>query len=173
MIMIDICGTVHMSQCHIMSQCWRIMSLSTWYPLCIECATDRLISKRCLSSPDYGLAQYSYKKDHCSCVHQEEIVHALCECPSTLSIRTHFQEMLSDILLPDLKYAVLILDSVAPTLKLFIGAPIETIFYAYTDKLFLRTASSFIVSCVDEFVSWSYTIIRIPCVHVCSIRVYH
>ena len=55
---------------------------------------------------------------HCSCVHQEELVHALCERPSTLNIRTHFQEMISDILLPDEKHAVLNLDSVALTLKL-------------------------------------------------------
>ena len=65
----------------------------------------------------------------------------------------HFQEIISDILLSGLKYAVLILDSAALTLKLIIGAPTEPIFDAYTDKLFLRTASSFIVSCVDEFVS--------------------
>ena len=76
---------------------------------------------------------------HCSCVHQEELVHALCECPSTLNIRTHFQEMISDILLPDEKHAVLHYDSVALTLKL-LGAPIEPIFDAFKDKLFMRTA---------------------------------
>jgi len=55
-------------------------------------------------------------------------------------------------LLPDEKYAVLNLDSVALTLKLF-GAPIEPIFVAFKDKLFIRTAFSYIVSCVNECVS--------------------
>ena len=60
--------------------------------------------------------------------------------------------MISDILLPDEKHAVLNLDSVALTLKL-LGAPIEPIFDAFKDKLFMRTAFSYIVSCTNEFVS--------------------
>jgi len=60
--------------------------------------------------------------------------------------------MISDILLPDEKHAVLNLDSVALTLKL-LGAPIEPIFDASKDKLFMRTAFSYIVSCANEFVS--------------------
>jgi len=107
---------------------------------------------------------------HCNCVHQEELVHALCECPSTLSIRTHFQRMISDILLPDEKHAVLNLDSVALTLKL-LGAPIEPIFDASKDKLFMRTAFSYIVGCANEFVSWHLTVICIACVHVCTFTI--
>jgi len=53
-----------------------------------------------------------------------------CECPSTLNIRTHLQEMMSDILLPDEKHALPNIDSVALTLKL-VGAPIEPIFDAF------------------------------------------
>jgi len=68
---------------------------------------------------------------HCSCVHQEENVHALCACPLTLSIRT--QEMISDILLLDEKHAVLTLDSVALTLNL-LGAPVMQIFDTFKDN---------------------------------------
>ena len=60
--------------------------------------------------------------------------------------------MISDILLPDEKHAVLTLDSVALTLKL-LGAPKYPIFGAYTDKHFMRTAFSYTVSSVIEFVS--------------------
>ena len=57
-------------------------------------------------------------------------MHPQCECTSTLNIRTHLQEMMSDILLPDEKHALPNIDSVALTLKL-VGAPIEPIFDAF------------------------------------------
>jgi len=60
--------------------------------------------------------------------------------------------MISDILLQEENHAVLTLDSVALTLQL-LGAPIEPIFDAYTGRLFLRTAFTYIASYVNKFVS--------------------
>ena len=87
--------------------------------------------------------------DNCKLVYQEEL--ALSECSVTSTIRTHFLEQLTDILLPDEKHSVLALDSVAFSLKL-LGAPVEPIFDASTDHMFLRIAFLVIVNCVKVFV---------------------
>jgi len=54
--------------------------------------------------------------------YQEELVHAISEWSVTSTIRTHFLEQLTDILLPDEKHSVLSLDSVAVFTKTFRGA---------------------------------------------------
>jgi len=58
-----------------------------------------------------------------------------------------FREQLTDILLPCEKHSVLALGSVVFILKL-LGAPIELIFDASTEHMFLRIAFLFIVNCV-------------------------
>jgi len=73
------------------------------------------------------------------------------DCSVTSAIRTHFLEQLTDILLPDEKHSVLALDSVAFSLTL-LGAPVEPIFDASTDHMFLRIAFSFIVNCGKVFI---------------------
>jgi len=50
--------------------------------------------------------------NHFNRVHQEELVHALCDCSVTSTIRTHFLKQLTEILLPDEKHSVLALDKV-------------------------------------------------------------
>jgi len=87
---------------------------------------------------------------HCNHVHQEELGHALCECSSNVHhVRTHFLWQLTGILLLDekVKHSAPALDSVAFALKL-LGAPIEPIYDASADHMFLRIAFSFIVNCV-------------------------
>jgi len=71
----------------------------------------------------------------------------------TSTIRTHFLEQLTDIMLPDEKHSVLALDSVPFTLKLLL-AHIEPIFDANTDHMFhmFRIAFLFIVNCVKVFI---------------------
>jgi len=71
----------------------------------------------------------------------------LIVAPYTLLTR----KQLTDILLPCEKHSVLGLDSVAFTLKL-LGAPIEPIFEASTDHMFLRIAFLVIVNCVNVFI---------------------
>ena len=87
---------------------------------------------------------------HCNDVYQEELVHALCECPVTAGIRNRFCESLNSILLPDEKLSVLNLDGFSLTLKL-LGAPIEPIFDARTDIVFLKCAFWFVKNCLHEY----------------------
>jgi len=69
------------------------LHLSTYYIrvsqhlLCIECATERLTQTVSFITRLWTCPVVLENRlcHHCSCVHQEELVHALCACPLTLS----------------------------------------------------------------------------------------
>jgi len=88
---------------------------------------------------------------NCGKIYQEELVHVICECPSTSELRSQCLDTISDILLPEHKQSLLLQDSVSQTLKL-LGAPIKPILDCETEVTFLRTAFPFIVQCLRQYV---------------------
>ena len=86
---------------------------------------------------------------HCNTIYQEQLVHAVCECPATSTVRSRFYEHLSHILLPDEKHSLLELDSVALTLRL-LGAPLEPVLDIDNEVLLLKNLS-YIVSCIQVY----------------------
>jgi len=88
--------------------------------------------------------------EHCNIIYQEQLVHAVCECLATSTVRSRFYEHLSHILLPDEKHSLLELDSVALTLRL-LGAPLEPILDIDNEVLLLKNSFSYIVSCIQVY----------------------
>jgi len=87
---------------------------------------------------------------HCNTIYQEQLVHAVCECPATSTVRSRFFEHLSNILLPDEKHSLLELDSVALTLRP-LGTPLELILDIDNEVPLLKNSFSYIVSCIQVY----------------------
>jgi len=83
----------------------------------------------------------------CGVIYQEQFVHYLCECEKTHTLRLHFINSLSSILLPDEMDTLLSHDSVALTLRL-LGAPLDPILDRTTELQFLHSSYTHIVQCL-------------------------
>jgi len=75
------------------------------------------------------------------------IVHYLCESEKTQTIRLHFIDSLSSILLPDEMGTLLSHDSVTLTLRL-LGAPLDPILDRTTELQFLHSSYTHSVHCL-------------------------
>ena len=87
------------------------------------------------------------KCDMCGVIYQEQLVHYLCECEKTQTLRLHFINSLPSILLPDEMDTLLSQDSVALTLRL-LGAPLDPILDRTTELQFLHSSYTHIVQCL-------------------------
>jgi len=90
---------------------------------------------------------------HCNNTYQEQLVHALCECPATSTVHSQFYEHLSNILLPDQKHSLLELERVALTLRL-LGAPRKHLLDIGNEVLLLKNSFPYIVSCIQVYTNW-------------------
>jgi len=88
----------------------------------------------------------------CDSTFEDELVHGICECPSTYSARIQFTDSLDNILLPDEKQSVLHLDSVSHTLRL-LGAPVEPFLVLDSDFFILKHTFAFIFRCLQTYFS--------------------
>jgi len=58
------------------------------------------------------------ENEMCNNINLEQLVHAVCECPATSTVRSRFYEHLTSSLIPGEKHSLLDLDSAALTLRL-------------------------------------------------------
>ena len=89
--------------------------------------------------------------DMCGVIYQEQLVHYLCECEKTQTLRLHFINSLPSILLPDEMDTLLSHDSVALTLRL-LGAPLDPILDRTTELQFLHSSYTHIVKCLNVII---------------------
>jgi len=85
--------------------------------------------------------------DMCGVIYQEQLVHYICECEKTQTLRLHFIDSLSSILLPDEMDTLLSHDSVTLTLRL-LGDPLDPILDRTTELQFLHSSYTYIVQCL-------------------------
>jgi len=85
--------------------------------------------------------------DMCGVIYQEQLVHYLCECEKTQTLRLHFINSLPSIILPDEMDTLLSHDSVALTLRL-LGFPLDPILYRTNELQFLHSSYTHIVQCL-------------------------
>ena len=92
--------------------------------------------------------------EHCNLVFQDELVHVICECLKTQTLRHHFMNSVAQMLQQDELDVLYEYDSLTRTLKL-LGAPLEPILDAGIESQFLRLSYTFIVKCLQTYFSES------------------
>ena len=88
--------------------------------------------------------------EHCNLVFQDELVHVICECLKTQTLRHHFMNSVAQMLQQDELGVLYEYDSL--TLKL-LGAPLEPILETGIESQFLRLSYTFIVKCLQTYFS--------------------